>query len=143
MSSRYTCALAGLMFATGCATSAEIVTALEPARDIPPEVRCSDPCTDEWQRAQFWLTTYARLRLQTVTDVVLETYSPGENDAIRAFSVTREPVGGGEFVIRIAQYCGNILGCNPPNDREVEQAFLYYVQTGTDLVRGLGFRPDQ
>ena len=38
----------------GCATSAEIVTALEPARDMPSEVRCSDPCTDEWQRAQFW-----------------------------------------------------------------------------------------
>ena len=134
--------LLALPLLAGCATSAEIVTALEPARDMPSEVRCSDPCTDEWQRAQFWLTTYARLRLQTVTDVVLETYGPGENEAVRGFSVTREPIGGGEFVIRIAQHCGNILGCNPPNDREVEQAFLYYVQTGTDLVRGLYFRPD-
>ena len=71
----------------------------------------------------------------------LRPTAPGENEAIRGFTVTREPVGGGEFLIRIAQHCGNMLGCNPPNDLEVEQAFLYYVQTGTDLVRGLYFRP--
>ena len=126
----------------GCATSAEIVTALEPARDMPSEVRCSDPCTDEWQRAQFWIGTYSGLKIQTATDVMIQTFNPSDNSTQRGFTVTREPVGGGEYVIRLGQYCDNLLGCGSAKDPEVEQAFLYYVQTGTDLVRGLYFRPD-
>ena len=126
----------------GCATSTEIVTALEPARDMPSEVRCTDPCTDEWQRAQFWISTYSGWRMQTNTDVVIETFSPSEGSVRRGFSVTREPMGGGEYVIRLGQYCDNFLGCGSATDLEVEQAFLYYVQTGEDLIRGRSFLPD-
>ena len=126
----------------GCATSAEIVTALEPAQGMPSEVRCSDPCTDEWQRAQFWIGTYSGWKIQTATDVMIQTFNPSEQSAERGFTVTREPLGNGEYAIRLGQSCANFIGCGSAKDLEVEQAFLYYVQTGTDLVRGLYFKPD-
>ena len=134
--------ISALPLLVGCATSGEIITALEPARDMPREVRCEDPCTDEWQRAQFWIATYSSWKIQTSTDVLIQTFNSSDDSTYRGFTVTREPVGGGEYVIRLGQGCDNFLGCASATDIEVEQAFLYYVQTGTDLVRGLYFRPD-
>ena len=134
--------IVALPLLAGCATSSEIVTALEPARGMPSEVRCTDPCTDEWQRAQFWIATYSEWKIQTATDVLIQTFNSVDSSVSRGFTVTREPVGGGEYVIRLGQGCDNFLGCGSATDLEVEQAFLYYVQTGEDLIRGLYFRPD-
>ncbi len=127
----------------GCATAPEVVTALRPAADIGYEVICVGDCEQEWQRAQVWITTWSRFPLELVTDVILQTYPPAESEVDRGFIVVREPIGGDEYAIRIAQTCANVLfGCAPPTDREVEMAFLYYVRHGVDLVRGLPFTPD-
>ncbi len=127
----------------GCATATEVVVALRPATGIGYEVICTGACEEEWQRAQVWITTYSRFPLELVTDVILQTYPPPPDDDDRGFIVVREPIGGDEYAIRIAQTCtAMFMGCRPPTDREVEMAFLYYVEYGEDLVRGLPFDPD-
>jgi len=132
-------------------TPAATIEGLRPAEAVGREVVCSAPCAVEWERALSWLSEYAAAGVvheHTGTVIVAGGDAPilagGKPSGSRRLTASRLPVGTGtEYTILLAQECAapNRFRCRPPTDREVEIAFLWYVKTGDDLVRGLGFSP--
>jgi|GEM_PF-2770762 len=121
---------------SACAsTSAELMTALAPAASIGTSVECDSGCKIEWQRAQFWLAKHATTKVQTATDVTIQTYNPRPDAPEYSFSVAKEPIGGDRYRISADAFCGSMLGCSPKKI-DVRNALLYYVKTGDDLVAG-------
>jgi hypothetical protein len=121
--------------ACASSTSAELRTALAPAASIGTSVECDSGCKIEWQRAQLWLAKHASTKVQTATDVLLQTYNPPEQHAVYGFSIMKEPIGGDRYKISPNVVCGNFIGCSP-KAIDVRNALLYYVKTGDDLLAG-------
>jgi len=70
-------------------------------------------CKVKWQAAQLWVVQNSAYKIQTATDVVIETYNPSEAGTGLAAEVTKEPMGHGEYKIVVKLWCNNIFGCVP------------------------------
>lgn len=123
----------------GCTTiSPKAKAALAPADNIGDHVKCEQAqCPEYWERAQLWLTKHSQMKIQTVTNVMIQTYNPIGYEVVYGFSVIKEPVGNFAYNIQMTMYCGNPLGCFP-EPIYVRNAFYYYVKNGQDLL--VGFR---
>jgi hypothetical protein len=119
--------------ACASSTSAELQTALEPAASVGTSVECDGGCKLEWERAQLWLGKHAPTKVQTTTDILLQTYNPPGNNAWYGFSITKEPLGGDRYKISADLACANMIACSP-KAVDVRNALLYYVKTGDDLL---------
>jgi len=76
-------------------------------------------------------------KIQSATDVVLQTYAPINHEVSYGFAVTREPSVDG-YRIGMTLQCGNLLGCDlQPAD--VRRAFYHYVVSGQDVLGNLGY----
>jgi hypothetical protein len=114
----------------------QLQSALAPARETPAFATCdSTTCREQWERAQVWIALHSKWKVQTATDVMIETYNPTQYDPSYGFSVLKAPVGGGRYHIGLALKCGNAFGCSP-SVQQVRTAFVHYVITGTDLLAG-------
>lgn len=71
-----------------------------------------DDCRAKWEAAQLWITHNAAMKLQTVTNVVIETYNPINDTPGFAAQATKEPLGDGRYRIVLHLRCGNLFGCN-------------------------------
>jgi hypothetical protein len=131
------CAL--LVLTCGCSgiTTSGVRTALLPAEGIGNEVICEEAtCAEQWQRAQLWLAKHSNMKIQTSTEVLLQTYNPPSNSgSTYSFTVTREPLGNGQYRIFMEAPCNGMM-CSPKVE-EIKKAFYYYVQTGKDLLIGV------
>ena len=78
-----------------------------------PTCEATIDCNAKWEAAQLWIIHHAGFKLQTVTDVILETYNPGPYDALDAVRVTKEPIGGGRYALVVYVWCNNIFSCVP------------------------------
>lgn len=107
---------------------------LGPAVDAGP-VTCDTGCKVAWQRSQFWIAKHSLMKIQTATDVLVQTYNPTKaTDQTYGFTVTREPMGGEKYRITLETSCANQYnGCSPIAD-DVKAAFYYYVATGVDVL---------
>lgn len=76
---------------------------------------CTDEkdCTAKWEAAQLWIVKNAGYKLQTVTNVLLETYNPAGSSTNLAVRVIKEPVGGGKYQLLVRTWCDNLFGCTP------------------------------
>jgi hypothetical protein len=107
---------------------------LGPATGTGPVV-CDSGCASEWQRAQLWVAKHSRWKIQTATDVLLQTYNPSGYEPTYGFTATKEPLVGGKYRISLAMDCGNPLGCDSRRE-DIQAAFYYYVATGNDVLAG-------
>jgi uncharacterized protein YceK len=99
-------ALAASVLLSGCGTFYK-PTAIA---TVPCE---GQQCNDMWAKAQTWLVTHGRYRIQTVNDHVIQTFGPHENvyDGV-AFTLTREKAPDGKTVIQIIGNCApTVYGC--------------------------------
>ena len=105
--------LAVAILAIGCETASP-QTQAEFFRTIP---RCTGDleCKARMQAAQLWILHNLPRKIQTISDVFIETYGPGPNSAETAARVVKEPVvGDGQtYKIVITTYCNNPFGCFP------------------------------
>jgi hypothetical protein len=129
-----------ILLAAGCVTVANdrLAPVLAPAANIGNSVECNSDCKDEWERAQFWLAKHSKWKIQAATNILVQTYNPIQSEPSYGFSVTREPLGGGQYSIRMEMTCGNMFGCFP-TPIDVKNAFYYYVKTGNDLLVNQGY----
>jgi hypothetical protein len=91
-------ALAAAALVAGCTAYQPTATAW---------VRCDGKQCDElWGRAQTWLATNGRYRIQIANDHVIQTYGPHEGvvDAV-AYTVTKEKQADGTSKIFIRGHC--------------------------------------
>jgi hypothetical protein len=122
--------------ATACVrTDPAFREALRPSYGMGYFVECDSGCKPEWERAQLWLAKHSSMKVQIATDVMLETYNSTGYDPVYSFTVTKEPAGGGRYRIAARLTCGNPLGCDP-NAGDIQDAYLYYVKTGKDVLAG-------
>ena len=96
-----------LVFA-GCAVDPAVQAAhqakLEEMEKTTPICNGEKDCAAKWEMAQFWVSRNSEYKIQTSTNVIIETYSsPDRRIDVR---VTKEPMGGGKYKI-VAQ-----VGCN-------------------------------
>lgn len=128
-----------ILLLIGCAgISTKLQPVLSVASDIGQDISCQAGCKDEWARAQLWVVRHSMWKIQTATDVLIQTYSPIRQEVSYGFSITKEPLGNDSYIISIEMVCGNALGCDP-KPYDVRRAFLYYVKTGEDLLQGMGY----
>jgi len=128
-----------LALLSGCAgvTTDAAKTALAPAEGIAFELTCTEAdCPQYWQRAQLWLAKHSNMKIQTATDVLLQTFNPSSSSgSTYGFTVTKEPFADGQYKITMEAACSGMF-CSPKVE-EVYKAFFYYVKTGTDLLQGV------
>lgn len=86
---------------------------------------------DAWGRAQSWVALNSKLKIQTATDYLIETYGPQASEGninIFAYQIVRTPLGGSRSKITVT--------CVPANPYEHDAAqrtadqLARYIQTG-------------
>lgn len=121
--------LALLATIAGCVAlpTEEELTALNSTTPI-----CIDDkdCKAKWDAAQLWVVKYSSFKLQMVTDVSIETYSPPEYSDWLAYRVTKEPLGGGKYKIVVTAYCGLNGGCEFSSVRPIDMELAFNKAVG-------------
>lgn len=81
----------------------------KPARIVCEGARCDRL----WQRAQTWLATNSRYRIQIANDSIIQTYGPHENvSGAVAYTITKNQLPDGKTMIEIHGAChATIYGC--------------------------------
>lgn len=85
-------------------------------------------CQLAWEAAQLWIAQNSRFKIQTATNVLIETYNGGPYDATLSPRATKEPLGGGKYQIVFGGGCNNLFGC-VPSKWEAGIQFNQYVTT--------------
>lgn len=70
-------------------------------------------CHVKWEAAQLWVAKNAGLKIQTATDVVIETFNATEYSTGLAVQATKEPQGGGVYLIVAHAQCSNTCNEDP------------------------------
>lgn len=87
-------------------------------------------CNAQWEAAQAWVAKNCGMKIQTVTNVLIQTYSTpapgiGHSTDLSA-TIIKEPLGDGKYKINASIGCSNPLGCYP-DAFEATQNFNDYV----------------
>ncbi|MCX8642510.1 MULTISPECIES: hypothetical protein [unclassified Gilliamella] len=117
------------LFVVGCASNIDPM--IEQKAKEPLYCDGAEQCSLYWKRAEYWVSTNSRWKLETVTDVTIRTANPLANDPYLAFQVSKKPITSDKYQILIAAYCDNMFGC-VPNKYGAMAAFKQYVKTGMD-----------
>jgi hypothetical protein len=119
---------------TGCATTSmlkltpEEQTYLEKAKAFPLEFTIPKSEADEaWGRAQSFIGRFSSMKLQTVTDFVIQTYNPGSGDVDFGYYVTKTPMGD-KVQITVQCNTGNMFAGADANTNA--HILAYYIKTG-------------
>jgi len=82
-----------------------------------------------WGRAQSWIGRYSSMKLQVVTDYVLQTYNPGGGGVNFGYYVTRTDLSDS---LRIEVRCltDNMFSGN--DRKQNEHLLAYYIMTGKE-----------
>lgn len=70
-------------------------------------------CKEKWSAAQIWVSRNCGMKIQILSDTIIETYNSPQASMNLACSVVKEPSGGGRYKILIRTGCSNIFGCSP------------------------------
>lgn len=117
-----------LALLTACATQVPAIDpAIAAAAQEPLFCRGTDQCKRYWQRAQVWVAQNSYWKIQTATDVLIQTYNAVQGSTRRAYTVLKEPGSGEVERIMIRSACDNMFGCDV-NEFEVAARFKAYVR---------------
>lgn len=108
--------IAAVFTISGCAVNQPLTE--EQKLAITP-IKCSNKaqCDNFWQKTQVWVAKNSGYRIQTATDVLIQTYGPANSDVTLAFTVIKEPNDENGASISMSASCDNIFGCTiPPVD---------------------------
>lgn len=131
-------ALIAMMAACAPITNPALVSALGPIQAEDPVVPCDgDECKQLWERAQFWVARHSEWKIQTATDVLIQTYNANSSALSYGFTVTKEPLGEKRYRITLEAACGNMFGCLELKPGEVRAAFAHYLRSGKDVLIGV------
>lgn len=115
--------------AAGCAAPPPLLMEDVLEANAPLICNGAEQCNTWWRRAQYWVTTNAGFKVQTATDIVIETYNPPNYSLSWAFRATREPRDGGSDRIRLTPSCGPAPVCQA-HPQSLVAKFNRYVRTG-------------
>lgn len=101
---------------SGCASNKPLTT--EQTQALTP-IQCANKtqCDLFWQKTQVWVAKNSGYRIQTATDVLIQTYGPHGSTTTMAYTVIKEPDSNGGATLSMRAACDNWIGCDiPPVD---------------------------
>jgi hypothetical protein len=105
---------------------------IEFQKALPAMIQASTPyCTSEpdcnakWAAAKIWVVKHAEYKIQTISDVLIQTVGPFEFQGDLAASVRKESMGAGKYAIKAVIKCGSNEGCMP----DAQKSLLDFNQT--------------
>ena len=114
----------------GCAAQLpKLSPSLQEAYDSPLLCESEDECKLMWERATFFVSKNAGFKMQIHNDNLIETYNPTDGSTALAFSISKEPLGGGRYRIWTKAWCANMFGCTP-NQHEATARAKRYIRDG-------------
>ncbi|MHA1305140.1 MAG: hypothetical protein ACTSPI_15690 [Candidatus Heimdallarchaeaceae archaeon] len=119
---------------SSCATTSmlkltpEEKTYLEKAKAFPLEFTIPKSEVEEaWGRAQSFIGRFSSMKLQTVTDFVIQTYNPRSGDVDFGYYVTKTPMSD-NVLITVQCIAGNMFtGADANTNAHI---LAYYIKTG-------------
>ncbi|NML32184.1 hypothetical protein [Paraburkholderia antibiotica] len=87
-------------------------------------------CDLWWQRAQTWVASNSKYKIETATDSLIQTAGPDGGKRALAYQITRSANPDGTATIGFAAHCDGSLGCKP-NPWEAGAQFKEYVRGTT------------
>jgi hypothetical protein len=82
-------------------------------------------CSELWRRTQYWISTNSGFKIQTATDVVIETYNPPAYSSRWGFAARKEPLSAGQERITILPSCGQAPICRETKGEMLNRARSY------------------
>ncbi|MFM0157401.1 hypothetical protein PQQ99_23165 [Paraburkholderia sediminicola] len=121
--------LAGLcLVATaGCSTQGQVNPDVMQIATTPLTCSNKAECDVWWQRAQTWVTSHSKYKVESATDTLIQTAGPDGGRRALAYQITRTPNPDGTATIGFAAHCDGSLGCKP-NPWEAGADFKEYVR---------------
>lgn len=113
----------------GCALEPRPLTFEEMADQKPPKCSGAQHCAAMWQRAQAWVATNSRYKIQIATDVVIQTYTPTRSSTDLGFTIVREVVAPDQYRFITKAGCDNIFGCMPSREKALAALHRYMKET--------------
>jgi hypothetical protein len=96
-----------------CATSPAMQAKQAELNRTIPTCAGAEDCNAKWEAAQLWVVHNAAFKIQTQSNVLIETYNATGGTTNIAVRVTKEPIGGGKYQFLVRVWCDNIFGCQP------------------------------
>lgn len=79
--------------------------------DSRPKCFNDSDCQRVWSAAQSWVATRCGMKIQTLSDSIIQTYTAVDGNMSLHCSVVKEPIAGNGYVVSITTGCGNLFGC--------------------------------
>jgi hypothetical protein len=99
---------------SGCAHSpADRQALLAEAQATVPVCDGERDCAAKWEAAQLWVVRNVRFKIQTVTNVLIQTYNSTNSSLYLGATIIKEPQGGGRYRILASFACANAFWCSP------------------------------
>jgi hypothetical protein len=120
-------ALCSLSAVGGCATASQQATAPPPA---PITCQAGADCDAKWSRAIGWIASNSHWKIQSQSNLLVQTYNSVDESPSPGFTVTKVATGQpGIYQIGFDGGCANLLGCIP-TIAESRASFTAFVNAG-------------
>jgi uncharacterized protein YaiE (UPF0345 family) len=113
----------------GCATQPTASPETLAVAKQPLICEGKEQCDLYWQRAQFYVNSHSRFKIQLANDSVIQTYSPTGGVTDLGYNISKEPLQGGNARLWVKAWCDNMFGCFPDTWSEIAKV-KRYVRTG-------------
>ncbi|MGM0530438.1 MAG: hypothetical protein ACQER7_03730 [Bacteroidota bacterium] len=125
--------LAIVLIMSSCVTTANLTSEeqayLNKAQNHPLTFEIDSSNIDKaWGRAQSFIGKYSSMKLQNVTDYVIQTYYPQMNDANFGYKVTKTELENGSFELSVNCITGNMFTMKSAEKNA--HVLAYYIKTG-------------
>ncbi|WP_345812400.1 hypothetical protein AAGS40_00115 [Paraburkholderia sp. PREW-6R] len=117
--------------AAGCSTQGQVNPDVMQIATTPLTCSSKAQCDTWWQRAQTWVTSHSKYKVETATDTLIQTSGPDGGKRALAYQITRTANPDGTATIGFAAHCDGSLGCKP-NPWEAGADFKEYVRSGVE-----------
>jgi len=106
-------AFSATVLVSGCATAPQDNQRTAELQRTIPTCEGVDDCNAKWESAQLWVVRNAGFKIQTQSNVLIETYNATGGTTDLAVRVMKEPQGKGKYRLLVDVWCDNMFGCIP------------------------------
>ncbi|HEY2020487.1 hypothetical protein [Paraburkholderia sp.] len=125
----------------GCATRGQVDPDVMQIATKPLTCSSKAECDLWWQRAQSWVSSHSKYKIETATDSLIQTAGPDGGKRALAYQITRAVNPDGTETIGFSAHCDGSLGCKP-DPWEAGADFKQYVRgTGADAAHSGAAQP--
>ena len=128
--------------AAGCSTQGQVDPDVMQIATTPLTCSNKTQCDVWWQRAQAWVTSHSKYKIESSTDTLIQTGGPDGGKRALAYQITRAANPDGTSTIGFAAHCDGSMGCKP-NPWEAGADFKQYVRGVASGTPQNGGKPSQ